>query len=199
MGEVVLRVPGRINVSNALAAIAASQAVGVSFADVAKALAAFQGIWRRFEYVGRISDSRFATNEDWPIVISDYGHHPTAVHETISAARETYPHRRIILAFQPHQRSRTVAFRDAFIESLLTADIVLLPEIYAPQGRDLPADAISSQVLADAVNARVPGKAVACADLDEAEKQLHALIQARDVVIVMGAGDIDSLARLLVK
>ncbi|OGL95219.1 hypothetical protein A2348_02775 [Candidatus Uhrbacteria bacterium RIFOXYB12_FULL_58_10] len=177
-----LKIPGRFNVMNALAATAAAMELGVSLETCKRVLAEFTGIWRRFERVG----SWHGTD-----VISDYGHHPTAIRGTVEAAREMFPGRRIVLCFQPHQHSRTKELFVDFADALKTADVVVIPEIYAVAGR-MEGDDISSKDLA----AKVPGAHYA-ANLAEAESILRDIVKTDDVLIVQGAGDVDDLARKL--
>lgn len=197
LGQIALRLPGRMNVANAVAAIAGVQAAGVSVEVCRTTLATFPGIWRRFEYLGHMK-AFDGQESDRPLVISDYGHHPTAVAETISAARETYPDRRVVLVFQPHQRERTRVLKDAFVRSLLLSDSAIVVDIYAVAGRESEADDISSSQLVAEVNALESGKAVLGGSIEESEQQLRNILQPRDVVIVMGAGNVDALARRLV-
>lgn len=180
-----LMIPGAFNLMNAHAAAAAAKRVGVSDEVIVKALNAFPGLWRRFEKIGVWHDAE---------IISDYAHHPTAIAATLKAAREAYPNRRIVLCFQPHQHARTKELFDEFVPSFDGADKIILVEIYAVAGRLEEEGEISSKDLVREVAKR--GKDVHyAADLDDAERQLRDAIKPEDVVIVMGAGDIDNVAR----
>ncbi|OGL66397.1 UDP-N-acetylmuramate--L-alanine ligase [Candidatus Uhrbacteria bacterium RIFCSPHIGHO2_01_FULL_63_20] len=184
LGRLVLSVPGKFNAMNALAASAMAMELGVSFDVCAKTLAAFTGIWRRFERVGTFQGAE---------VISDYGHHPTAIRGTIEAAREFFPGRRVVLCFQPHQHSRTLELKDEFIAALKDADVAVVPEIYGVTGRtEEEAKLISSQDLVDGVKGSVYAK-----DLGEAQTILSGVVRDGDVLIIQGAGDVDELARTL--
>ena len=195
VGNFALGVPGEFNVMNALAAASMALALGIPPAAVRDTLRAFTGIWRRFERVGE---------KDGVIVVSDYGHHHTAVAGTIAAARAFYPGRRIVLAFQPHHRNRTRKLFKEFVESFDGADVLLLAEIYDVAGRDDADDArVSSASLVDAVRARDAQQGVQrdvaftgpVADtFDEIERRKA----AGDVILLMGAGDIYTLAKKLV-
>jgi UDP-N-acetylmuramate--alanine ligase len=188
-GRLVLRVPGEFNVMNALAATAAAMGLGVSFEVCAAALAKFGGCWRRFERVGCVGGVE---------VISDYGHHPTAIRCTLAAAREFFPGRRLVLCFQPHQHARTFELRDGFVDALGEADVILLPEIYRVSGRT-EAEEISSRDLVNDLQKARPGKEVFyAADLTKTRQMLQSLVLSGDVLIVQGAGDIDEVARKLV-
>src|SRR5207248_2776529 len=107
LGVVTLPAIGAHNRSNALAAAAAALEIGVDFESVARALAGFKGIGRRFETIGDVNGIR---------VIDDYAHHPTEIRATLAAARDTFPDRRIVGVFQPHLYSRTRDFMDRFAE-----------------------------------------------------------------------------------
>lgn len=196
-GSFTLRVPGAFNAMNALAATAMAMELGVPFETCARTLEAFRGIWRRFERVGDlvIPPLKGGTEGGLVPVISDYGHHPTAIRGTIEAAREFFPGRRVVLCFQPHQHSRTLELKDDFIAALQGADAVVIPEIYGVAGRtEEEAKLISSKDLA----AGVPGAAYA-KDLAEAEALVRGLVRDGDVLLVQGAGDVDGLARRLVR
>jgi UDP-N-acetylmuramate--alanine ligase len=192
IGELALRVPGRFNISNALAAAACCLAAGVPFPVIRETLAEFRGIWRRFEHVGEW---------DGTTVVSDYGHHPTAVRGTIAAAREFFPDRRLILVYQPHQRHRTRALMSAFASAFDGVDRLILSDIYDVAGREDSADAqVSSAMLAEAIEARPESpRPLLGGDLRHTEDMVRSNAEPGDVVIVMGAGDIDSLARNLVR
>ena len=185
-----LQIPGAFNTMNALAATAAAMELGVPFETCARVAASFTGIWRRFERVGVWKGSD---------VISDYGHHPTAIRSTIEAAREFFPNRRIVHVFQPHQHSRTKTLLAEFIEALPAADHVIVPEIYKVVGRtEKEEKEVSSRDLVDGVKRTHPDKDIRyAADLDAAESILRDIVQPTDVVIIQGAGDVDSLARKL--
>jgi UDP-N-acetylmuramate--alanine ligase len=195
LGDVKLCVPGRFNVMNALAAATGALRLGVPFAAVQKSLGSFEGLWRRFERVGE---------KDGVLVVSDYGHHPTAVAETLAGARAFYPGRRIVLCFQPHHRNRTKNLFDEFVASFDGADVVLLPEIYDARGRERAEDAdVSSEQLVAAVHARdaAAGRSREVAFVatnDAALAWLRAQARPGDVVLVMGAGHIYKIAPQLV-
>ena len=192
LGRVVLDIPGRFNVSNALAAASCALSLGIGFEVIRETLDGFHGIWRRFERVGEW---------DGRTVISDYGHHPTAVEATVAAAREFYPDRRIVLVYQPHQRHRTRALLADFAAAFDGADLLILSDIYDVAGRESAADSeVSSAMLGEAIAARPESpRMLLGGDLRHTEDMLRANAEPGDVVIVMGAGDIDFLARDLVR
>ncbi|MEY4722572.1 MAG: hypothetical protein RLZZ324_85, partial [Candidatus Parcubacteria bacterium] len=192
-------VPGNFNVMNAAAAISGALMVGatrsVEMEDIQAALRDFNGIWRRFERIGESGGA---------LVISDYGHHPSAVAGTLQAARAFYPGRRIVLAFQPHHRNRTRRLFEEFVSSFDGADVLLLPEIYDVAGRDSEEDAeVSSAQLVDAVRARDASRGVErdvafTGSLHDTLEEIRARKKAGDIVLLMGAGNIYTLAHDLV-
>jgi len=129
LGEVRLHVPGEINVQNALAAIAVARMLKVEPATIAEALDVFRGVRRRFEIVG---------SHGGVTIVDDYAHHPTAIAQTIAAARG-YTGKPIVVAFQPHRFSRTRYLAADFAAALSTADAVLLAPIYAASEAPIPA------------------------------------------------------------
>lgn len=192
IGEVVLQMPGAFNRMNASAAMSVAREYGIDDAVALKSLESFQGIWRRFERVGEFKGCP---------VISDYGHHPTAVRGTLEGAREFFSENRIVLLFEPHQHNRTKELFNEFAQSFGGADVVILSEIYGVLGRTESADAaVSSKTLLDAAmqSNNAPKEGYYAKDLAEAELKLREIIREGDVIIVMGAGDVDSVARNLV-
>ncbi len=181
--EIMIRLPGRHSVWNALAAAALSFSAGADVAAIKEALTEFTGIRRRFD---RIGSWRGIT------LIDDYAHHPTAVAATLQAAREEFGDRKIWCAFQPHQVSRTTALMDEFAESLTLADVVLLPPIYAARERLTSEPYLVAQRLARAVNDK-GGDARFVPALDRIVSTIEDEAAPGDVLLTMGAGDIDQV------
>jgi UDP-N-acetylmuramate--alanine ligase len=129
-------------------------------------------------------------------VISDYAHHPAGVEGTIRAAKEFFPGKKVLTVFQPHHRNRTKALFGQFVESLIDADYVILPEIFDVAGRE-HGEEISSQDLVAELTKQKEGAEYA-SDLNQAAELIKAKIKDFDVVLCMGAGDIDLMARKLV-
>lgn len=195
IGRASLQIPGAFNMMNAVAATAVALEYDIPFASIASTLENFAGIWRRFERVGEY---------DGADIISDYGHHPTAIRGTLAAAKEFFPGRRIVLLFEPHQHSRTHELFDDFVESFEDADLLILSEIYGVAGRQEDIGKVSSRDILNEIDRRLPaghpavGKQHYAANLIEAEKLVRSLMRPNDVVIVMGAGDVDTVARNLI-
>lgn len=189
LGEVRLAVPGRHNVLNALAAMAAADALGVGFADMVRALAGFRGAKRRFQVVGEAGGVT---------VVDDYAHHPTEIRATLAAAREALAARggpgRVLAVFQPQRYTRTANLMAEFTACFGDADVLVLTEIYSPAG-EKPIPGVSSAVLAAGIAAREGRPVHLLSDKDEIVRFLLAQVQPGDVVLTMGAGDIWQVAR----
>ena len=186
--DVTLNLPGRHYVLNALAAIAVASELNVPDSAIIKALAEFKGVGRRFERYGEVparSGGQFT-------LIDDYGHHPVEMSAVIAAARDAFPGRRLVLAFQPHRYTRTRDCFEDFVKVLSSADAVLLTEVYA--AGEAPIVAADGRSLARAI--RVAGK-VEPLFVDTSQELPQAIVdmaQDGDVVIVMGAGSIGQVA-----
>ncbi|MEK6669811.1 UDP-N-acetylmuramate--L-alanine ligase [uncultured Aquabacterium sp.] len=186
--HVTLNLPGRHNVLNALAAIAVATEIELPDAPMAKALAAFTGVGRRFQRFG----DHPAKDGGQFTLIDDYGHHPVEMAAVISAARGAFPDQRLVLAFQPHRYTRTRDCFEDFVKVLGTSDAVLLTEVYA--AGEAPIVAADGRALTRAV--RVAGKVepVFVDDVAELPQAIVANARGGDIVICMGAGTIGSVA-----
>jgi UDP-N-acetylmuramate--alanine ligase len=184
-----LRVPGRHNVLNALAALAACREAGVEPAEAAPALATFPGARRRFEWRGRTAGGAE--------VYDDYAHHPTEVRATLEAAR-TLGARRVVACFQPHLFSRTRALARDFGRALALADVVCVLDVYP--ARELLEDypGVSGWLVATAAADAAGGRPVYWTPtMDDAERLLVDLLGEGDLLLTLGAGDVDRLATRL--
>ncbi|MCR4924597.1 MAG: UDP-N-acetylmuramate--L-alanine ligase [Lachnospiraceae bacterium] len=175
--DVKLRVPGRHNVSNALAAIALCLELGVDLEAIKAGLLDFQGADRRFEYKGTLKGIT---------LIDDYAHHPTEIRATLNAALN-YPHKTLWTIFQPHTYSRTKSFFEDFAEVLSLSDRVIMADIYA--ARETDDHSVSSKQLSDAINKR-GSKSYYFASFKEIEDFVKTNCKEGDLVITVGAGDI---------
>jgi UDP-N-acetylmuramate--alanine ligase len=188
---VELALAGEHNVRNALAAIAVGRETGVADAAIAKALAEFRGVGRRFQRHGDVALDGGGTFT----LIDDYGHHPVEMTATLDAARASFPGRRLVLAFQPHRYTRTRDLFEDFVRVLSTADALVLADVY-PAG-EAPIVAADGRALARAV--RVAGKVepVFVEDIADLPMTLRAVVRDGDVVVTMGAGSIGATASQL--
>jgi UDP-N-acetylmuramate--alanine ligase len=188
---VVLNLAGVHNVQNALAAIAVGRQVGVDDAAIARALAEFKGVGRRFQRFGEIA---IAGGGDYTL-IDDYGHHPAEMAATLAATRGSFPGRRLLLVFQPHRYTRTRDLFEDFVGVLATVDMVLLTEVY-PAG-EAPIVAADGRALARAL--RVSGKVepIFVDDVADLPDAIRAVVKDGDVVLTMGAGSIGQVAPTL--
>ncbi len=191
---VVLNLPGRHNVLNALAAIAVAIELDVSDSAVQKALAEFRGVGRRFQRYGDLpvqENASAAKGGGSFTLIDDYGHHPVEMAATLSAARGAFPERRLVLAFQPHRYTRTRDCFEDFVKVIGQADAVLLGEVYA--AGEAPIVAADGRALARAL--RVAGK-VEPVFVDDIAAMPQAIVdnaRVGDVVICMGAGSMGAV------
>jgi UDP-N-acetylmuramate--alanine ligase len=182
-----LRVPGIHNLRNAVAALAAVDALGGNLNAAVQALEAFQGVGRRFERLGEHGGIA---------VVDDYAHHPSELAATLSAARQAFPGRRLVAVFQPHLYSRTAEHGQAMGRALAAADLVIVTEVYA--AREQPIPGVSGRQVADAATG-----AGAEASFEPARSELgrhvFAALRPGDVVLTLGAGDITRVGAELVQ
>lgn len=188
--SVGLRLPGRHNVRNALAAIAVAEELDLADRAVVAALEGFEGIDRRFQHLGEIATARGRV-----LLVDDYGHHPTEVAATLAAARSGWPQRRIVLVFQPHRYSRTRELLDDFANVLSAADVLRVLDVYA--AGETPIAGADGRAIARAVRGRGVIEPVFVATLDELAPLLAGLVEDGDLVLTMGAGDIGGYAQTL--
>ena len=187
--EVSLRVPGRHNVLNAIAAVAMCHHLGVSASAVREGLSDFRGTKRRFEVLG---------SWNGVTLIDDYAHHPTAVKATLQTAREQFPGRRLLCAFQPHQESRTRALLEDFAESFGSADEVFLAPIFTAREEGSASAEQTNSELAERIASR--GQAVRLlSSLDRLTSELDDAARPGDVLVTMGAGDINRIQHELTR
>jgi UDP-N-acetylmuramate--alanine ligase len=186
--DVALRVPGRHNVSNALAAGAAAAEAGVGIAEIAAGLNAYRGVERRLQVRGT---ARGVT------VIDDYAHHPAEVAAVLSAV-EPGGWRRVVAVFQPHLYSRTAALSDAFGEAFSGADHIVVTDVYG--AREQPVPGITGKLVSDAACRSLPGRRVAYLPRrDELLEYLHGRLRPGDALLTLGAGDISSIGEELLE
>ena len=185
-------VPGLHNARNAAAALEAAALAGADPAAAAGALAEFRGAGRRFERVG--------TTSGGALVVDDYAHHPTEVAATIDAARTLEGAGRVWAVFQPHLFSRTQLLAREFGAALARADAVAVLDVYPARERAADFPGVTGRLLAETTADAAPGKAVYwLPGFADAERVLPPRLRRGDVVLVLGAGDVDRLGRALVE
>ncbi len=186
--DVTLNLPGNHYVLNALAAIAIASELSIEDKFIIKALAEFKGVGRRFERYGELPVS--AGGEF--TLIDDYGHHPVEMQAVISAARDAFPKRRLVLAFQPHRYTRTRDCFEDFVKVISTVDVALLTDVYS--AGELPIVAADTRSLIRAI--RVLGKVepIYIETTDALPEAILSMVKGQDVVVVMGAGSIGHVA-----
>ena len=186
---VELSVPGRHNVLNALAALAACREAGVALEEAAAALGGFAGAKRRFERRGSTASGAE--------VYDDYAHHPTEVRAALEAAR-TLGARRVVACFQPHLYSRTRHLARDFGRALALADVVVVLEVYPARERPEDHPGVSGLLVARAAADAAPGRPVYwLPDMATAERLLRSELGGGDALLTLGAGDVDRLAAAL--
>jgi UDP-N-acetylmuramate--alanine ligase len=187
--EVRLRIPGAHNARNAAAALEACRLAGADEAAAVAALADFAGAGRRFQELG--------TTASGARVVDDYAHHPTEVAATIDAAR-TQAARRVVAVFQPHLYSRTQRLAREFGAALARADVAAVLDIYPARERAADFPGVSGLLIAEAAADAAAGRPVLWVpDFDAAQRALDELLKEGDLVLVLGAGDVDALGRRL--
>ncbi len=182
LGQLELAIPGAHNVLNALAAVAMSRELGIAWSDIARALGGFQGADRRFQQQGEAGGV---------VVVEDYGHHPTEIAAVIAAAKPIAAGR-LILAFQPHRFTRTQFLLDEFGRAFSGADVLMLTDIYAA-GED-PIAGVTVDALADIVRSGFDGELRVVRALADMPRELAAVAQPGDLIVLLGAGSIGSIA-----
>ncbi len=182
LGECTLRVPGRHNVANALAAIAVGLDLEIPFVTVQKALAAFAGVQRRFQVRGTVAGVT---------VVDDYGHHPAEIRATLAAAKAGFDGR-VVAVFQPHRYTRTFHLRDEFVTAFNQADVLVLMDIYA--AGEAPIDGVTAADLAERIRAH-GHRHVTYLGGDRARLLDHLcdITRPGDLVLTLGAGDVGQL------
>jgi UDP-N-acetylmuramate--alanine ligase len=190
-GRVRLAMPGVHNVRNALAAAAVGWKLGLTAEAIRAGLEAVEGVERRFEIVYGTDDL---------MIVDDYAHHPSEIAATLSGAREGWPERRIVAVFQPHLFTRTRDFAAEFGAALAGADVVFVTDVYA--AREEPIEGVSGRLVSEAARAAsvavryLPDETAGGRD---AADVVEDALEPGDMVVTLGAGDINDLARRLVE
>ncbi|NOY87869.1 MAG: hypothetical protein GXO93_00585 [FCB group bacterium] len=178
LGEIMLKVPGKFNIANALAAIATCYDLEVPFVNIAEGLHAFGGVSRRFEIIGEVNGI---------LLVDDYAHHPSEIKVTLETAKKVYD-RRLIVVFQPHLYSRTRDFKKEFAQALSLADVCLLTDIFP--AREAPIKNITSKIILDEAQKMGLKNFEYVGVKANAVEKVKSIAQRGDLIITMGAGSI---------
>ena len=183
IGGINLPVPGQHNVYNALAATAVALELDVPFEKVAQALATFKNANRRFQFKGEVGGIT---------VVDDYGHHPTEILATLSAAKNSSGGRRTVVVFQPHRFTRTHELMDEFALAFNNADVLYVLDIYAAS--ETPIEGVTAEVLAENIRRYGHKDARYIGSMDTAAKLVASELREGDLVITLGAGTVTRLS-----
>ena len=189
--NVILNLPGRHNVLNALAAIAVATEIGISDEAIKRGLENFAGVGRRFQIHGELS----VANNGKALLIDDYGHHPREIAVTVSAIRAAFPNKRLVMAFQPHRFTRTHDLFDDFANILSEVDVLLLLDIYA--AGEKPIAGADGRALSRAIRQRGKIDPIFIPNVNELPASLPNVLQDGDILLLQGAGDIGGIAAKL--
>ncbi|MEE9419937.1 MAG: UDP-N-acetylmuramate--L-alanine ligase [Desulfatiglandaceae bacterium] len=179
LGRMVVGMPGEHNVLNALAATAVGLELDLDTGVIREGLRSLGGLERRFHVKGQKGDI---------LVLDDYGHHPTEIVATLKTAKECWPERRLVVAFQPHRYTRTKAVFDRFVISFNEADVLVVTSIYSA-GED-PIDGVTGEGLAQGIKEHGHKEVIFCPQEEEVLSTLLSVIRPGDLVITLGAGNI---------
>lgn len=181
-----LKPPGRHNILNALAAFCVCNLLGLNLENIKKSLEDYKGVKRRFQFLGEINNITF---------IDDYAHHPTEIAATLSSAKELNPNR-LIAILQPHQPARLKDLWDEFLEVLKHEDcLIFVTDTYLARGAEI--EGISSKKLTEEVNK--PNIQYLPGNIEQIANYIEKLIKPKDLILIMGAGDITNLGPILLK
>jgi len=187
LGDINLNIAGKHNIENSLAAIATAIELNISFKVIKKALEQIEGVKRRLEIKGE---------KKGIIVMDDYGHHPTEITATLTAIRESYKDKRLVVVFQPHRYTRTKGLFHEFTRSFYQSDILVVLPIYAASEK--PIEGVTAQSLCDAIREHGHRDVSYAPDFTQALSMITHKIKKEDVVLTLGAGDIYTLGEKLV-
>ena len=179
LGRLTVGIPGEHNALNALAAAAVGLELELEFEVIKEGLKALGGLSRRFQIKGE---------KNGILLLDDYGHHPTEIMATLKTAKECWPDRRLVVAFQPHRYTRTCALLDRFAISFNDADTLVVSPIF-PAG-ERPIEGVTAERLAQSVREHGHKEVIYCPTLEDIVPTLMALVRAGDLVMTLGAGNI---------
>ena len=191
LGRFVVHMPGAHNVLNALAAIAVADELEIPLDVTRDAVAGFHGVQRRFTVVGQPALAKGGKSGD-VMIIDDYGHHPAEIEATLDAAQRGFD-RRVVVAFQPHRYTRTKLLFDDFTRCFNKADLLIVTEVYA--AGEAPVEGATGEALAQAIRAHGHHAVRYVRDKRDVARTLEEVVEPGDIVIALGAGDINASAR----
>ncbi len=188
MGEFHLPLPGIHNISNALASIGVAIELDIKTEDARTALGAFSGVERRFQVAGRIRGRETGKGEAGEImVVDDYGHHPTEIRATLSAAKEGWGKKTLVI-FQPHRYTRTRDMLDEFADAFDSADVLIITDIY-PAG-ERPIEGVTAERLYETIRRHGHPNVMFMPDKTLIPARVYEIMRPGDMIITLGAGDI---------
>ena len=193
LGDFTVKMPGHHNVLNALSVIAVADELEVPFDVVREAIKSFHGVQRRFTVLGQPAITREGKTGD-VMIVDDYGHHPAEVEATLDAAQNGFD-RRVVVAFQPHRYTRTESLFDDFTRAFNKADVLIVTDVYA--AGEKPIAGATGEALVEAIRAHGHHNVRHIADKRQIGAALIELARPGDLVIALGAGDINASAREL--
>lgn len=190
--DITLNMPGAHNVLNATAAIAVATDEGLDDEAIQAGLANFLGVGRRFQVYGE-----YEVGEGKAMLVDDYGHHPREVAVTIEAVRKSWPHRRLVMVFQPHRYSRTRDLYEDFVEVLSRVDVLIMLEVYGAGEEPVPG--ADSRHLCRSIRNRGQLDPIFVEGIDGVPEVIRDVVRPGDIVITQGAGNVNALAIELAK
>jgi len=188
LGRITVGMPGEHNVANALAAMAVGLELDLDIKVIREGLMSLGGIGRRFQTIGEESDV---------MVLDDYGHHPTEITATLRTAKECWPERRLIVAFQPHRYTRTESLFDRFVISFNEADILVVTSIFSAGENAI--EGINAERLSQGIKEHGHKEVIFCPRLEDMLSTLLSVVRPGDLVITLGAGNIYEVGERLLK
>ncbi|WP_321495525.1 UDP-N-acetylmuramate--L-alanine ligase [uncultured Desulfobacter sp.] len=188
LGQILLNIGGQHNILNAMAGIATGLELNIPFETIKKALEEIKGVKRRLDIKG---EARGIT------VMDDYGHHPTEIRATLTAVRESYPDKRLVVVFQPHRYTRTKALFQEFTRAFYQSDVLMVLPIYAASEK--PIDGVDSEKLVEGIKAHGHKDACFAPDFTQALSIITHKAKPGDMVLTLGAGDVYTLGEKLVE
>ncbi|MCP4022719.1 MAG: UDP-N-acetylmuramate--L-alanine ligase [Desulfobacteraceae bacterium] len=188
LGDITLNLAGKHNISNALAGIAVGLELKIEFKTIKKALEQIEGVKRRLEIKGQ---------KKGVMVMDDYGHHPTEILATLSAIRDSYKDKRLVVVFQPHRYTRTQALFDEFTRSFYHSDSLIILPIYAASEKEIKG--VNARTLCESIREHGHKDVTFAHDFNEALSLLTGRLEKGDMVLTLGAGDIYTLGEKLLE